>query len=182
MYRLIISLLLSAGLLPLQAQDSSTLAPGLPWTLFNGTDFTRPDRDNGIAARIDLDTGARIFDYAQFWSGYLKAPASGDLTIIAEADNGLRLALKGVLVIDGWGDGTAREGTITAREGEYLPLQLEYLQNGGSAFCRLYWQLPGKEKELIPATAFFHDQKDKDLIDRLQKGQAQITDVRAWKE
>ena len=182
MNKLVIGLLLSAAILTLQAQDKNTLAPGLPWMLFNGTDFSRPDRDTDIAAQVNLDTGTRIYDYVQFWSGYLKAPVSGELTIIAEADNGLRLALKGQRVIDGWREGSAREGKIFVKEGEYLPLQLEYVQDGGTAFCRLYWKLDGKEKELIPASAFFHDQKDKDLVARLQRGEAQITDVRTWKE
>jgi hypothetical protein len=76
------------------------LTPGLPWALFNATDFARPDRDTGIAPQINLDTGTRINDYSQFWSGYLKAPVSGEITIMAEADDGLRLALKGMLVIN----------------------------------------------------------------------------------
>jgi hypothetical protein len=179
--KLIISLLLGAAILPLQAQDKETLAHGLPGIFFNSTDFSRPD-NTGIAAQINLDTGATINDYSQFSSGYLRTPASGEITIIAEADNGLHLALKGKLVINGWGEGTAREVKIAVKEGEYLPLQLEYLQDGGSAFCRLYWKWEGKEKELIPASAFFHDQKDKDLIERLRKGEAQVTGVRTWKE
>jgi hypothetical protein len=180
--KLIISLLLGAAILPLQAQDRKTLTQGLPGIYFNATDFSRPD-NTGIAAQINLDTGDTISDYSHFASGYLRAPAAGEITIIAEADNGLRLALREGLVINGWGEGAAREGKITAREGEYLPLQLEYFQDeGGLAFCRLYWKWEGREKELIPASAFFHDQKDKDLIERLRKGEAQVTGVRTWRE
>jgi hypothetical protein len=161
MNRLIIGLALAATILPLKAQDTATLTPGLPGIFFNGADFSRPD-NTGIAAQINLDTGATISDYSHFSTGYLKAPASGEITIIAEADNGLRLALQEKLVINGWGEGTAREGKITATEGDYLPLQLEYFQdNGGPAFCRLYWKWEGREKELIPVSAYFHDQKDK---------------------
>ena len=115
MNKLIISLLLGAAILPLQAQDKETLTPGLPWALFNATDFSRRDRDNGIAAQINLDTGTRIYDYSQFWSGYLKAPASGEITIIAEADNGLRLALKGELIINGWEKALRGKGKSPSR-------------------------------------------------------------------
>src|SRR5258707_790590 len=102
MNKTIICLLFSAAILPLQAQDKDSLGHGLPWVFFNATDFTRPDNDVGVDAQINLDTGNNFNDYSKFWSGYLKAPSSGEITIMAEADNGLRLALNKKLVINGW--------------------------------------------------------------------------------
>jgi len=182
MKKIIVCLFLGVAVLPLQAQDKDTLAHGLPWIFFNATDFTRPDNDTGVAGQINHDTGEQFNDYAQFWCGYLKAPTSGEITIVAEADNGLRLALGGKLVIDGWGEGTAREAKVTVKEGEYLPLQLEFFQDGGKAFCRLHWKWEGKEQQLIPVSAFFHDQKDKDLIERLRKGETTVPEARSWKQ
>ncbi len=171
-------LLLSVALVPVHAQDQETLAHGLPWVFYNSTDFTRPDSDNGVDANINLDTGTTFNDYAEFWAGYLKAPAAGEITIEAEVDNGLRLTLNKKLVIDGWDADGARTATVKVTEGEYLPLQLEYFQDGGEAFLRLYWKRDGRERELIPASAFFHDQNDKDLIDRLKRGDVRVAEVR----
>lgn len=161
-------LIFIAAILPVQAQDKDSSAHGLPWVFFNATDFSRPDNDVGVDAQVNLDTGNTFNDYSRFWSGYLKAPASGEITIVAEADNGLRLALNKKLVINGWEEGSAREGKVTVKEGEYLPLQLEFIQDGGTASLRLYWKWEGHTRELIPSSAFFHDQKDKDLIERLR--------------
>ncbi len=167
-----LSLLFGLTLLPVHAQQA-----GLAWVTFNEQDFSRPDA-TGVDPQLNHDTGKQFQDYAKFWSGYLKVPATGEITIEAEADNGLRLMLNGKLVLNGWAEGSARSATITGKKGESLPMHLEYFQDGGIGYCRLFWKWPGHERELIPASAFSHDAADETLIEQLKKGELEVADVR----
>ncbi len=156
------------------------LLSGLVWVFFNGTDFTRPE-GTGVEAQVNHDTGASYTDYARFWCGALKMPATGEIEISAEADNGVRVTLDGLLVVDAWMEGSSPKGAIAAKEGDVLPLQVEFFQNGGAAFCRLYWSWPGHERELIPASAFLHSAQDEELAGQLSRGETTVDKIRAWK-
>lgn len=134
------------------------LRPGLAFVQFHSAALSRPAM-NGIDAQINLDTGTSINDFSRLWLGTLRAPASSELTFVAEADNGCRLSVGEKLLIDGW-TRNVREGRVSVQQGELLPLRLEFFQNGGAAHMRLYWSWPGHPRELIPASALYHRAAD----------------------
>jgi len=175
-----LGLVLSWTFLTTHAAEPPVLQPGVRWVFFNGTDFTRPD-GAGVEAQVNHDTGGQFNDYARFWCGALRMPATGEITISAEADNGVRVTLDGLLVVDAWMEGASQTGKITAEDGQVLPLQVEFYQNGGVSFCRLYWSWPGHERELIPPSAFVHTAADVALADQLAKGETTVDQIRAWK-
>ena len=71
------------------------LRPGLAWMMFNRPWMGRVPAQTGVDQQIDTDTGTSIKDYGKAWYGLIRAPISGDLTIDAEADDGLRLRIGG---------------------------------------------------------------------------------------
>jgi hypothetical protein len=138
-----------------ETTDSSM--PGLVWVFFNDTGMTRP-HETGVDHQINVDTADSINDFSKVWLGRVAAPVAGDVTFVAEADNGLRLWVGDKLVIDGWTEDGVREGTINfPKPDESHPFRLEFFQYGGTAHMRLNWRWDGHPQELIPLGAFSYE-------------------------
>jgi len=153
--------------------DEAALKPGVPWVQFHSANFTRP-AETGVDRQVNLDTGTQINDYAQFWQGRIKAPTSGAITFSAEADDGLELWIGDRLVIDGWGLDHARNGRLVVQSGQLLPMELRFFQSGGTAHLRLYWQWTGRQRELVPASAFWHQPSDLKRVQQMMQGKAKV--------
>ena len=147
------------------ACNETALLKGIPWVQFHAIDFTRPDY-TGIDRQVNLDTGTAYRDYARIWIGRLKIPFSGNVEIDAECDDGCRLTIGDDLIIDGWHVNGRRRGSLVAQKNKWLRFRLEFFQNGGEAFLRLYWRWPDHARELIPESAFAHFPSDRSEIMR----------------
>ncbi len=85
-------------------------------------------------------------NFAVRWTGTLTAPVSGEFPLQTLSDDGVRVWLDGMLVIDNW---TPHAPTIdTSRavrllEGQRYAVRVEYNEFGGGAVLRLRWQPPG---------------------------------------
>ena len=169
----IVAAALLGSVLAAPRSGAGEAAPGLLWVRFNSDHFTRP-LDTGVAGAIDVDTGTDFNDYSQVWQGLIELPVDRPITFSAEADNGLRLYLDDRLVINGWGEGTARHGRFRAQARRRVPLRLEYYQRGGIGFARLYWHWAGRERELVPASAFFHTATQKEHVRAMHQGTASV--------
>jgi hypothetical protein len=142
--------------------------PGLLTILFESIDFRRPTGLE-LMDQVNVDTGYKVNDYSRIWIGQIKAPVSATIEVSAEADDGLRLTVGGNRIIDGWGKTAARAGSFAARNDQLHPVRLEYYQDGGAGFIRLYWSWPGQPRELIPASAFVHTAADKAEAEKVMK-------------
>ena len=82
-------------------------------------------------------------DFQVRWSGDIYAPVAGNYSFRTHSDDGVRLFIDGVLVIDRWYDfpPTSYSGSIELEAGQHS-LVLEYYENGGGAQCYLYWTPP----------------------------------------
>ena len=94
------------------------------WTLFS------PD-----PAKLPYDF------YSVRWTGRLKAPATGDFKIGIDGNDGYRLYIDGVLLLDNWHKATCR--TLIANHhfesGREYDLRIEYFEPTGNAWFRLIW-------------------------------------------
>jgi beta-glucosidase len=94
------------------------------WTLFS------PD-----PARLPYDF------YSVRWTGRLKAPATGAYKIGIDGNDGYRLYIDNVLVIDNWRKVSCR--TLTTdyhfEKGKDYDLRIEYFEPTGNAWFRLIW-------------------------------------------
>jgi len=113
---------------------------------------------------IDVDAGDGAWPGTQLsehfyirWTGKLRIPQDGKYTFFLNSDDGSRLFIAGKQVVDNGGLHSAEEksGEVDLKAGGH-DLKLEFFQNEGEAVCKFSWQPPGKDKEIVPATALSH--------------------------
>jgi hypothetical protein len=85
------------------------------------------------------------------WTGEVEAPASATYTFYTQTDDGVRLWVDNVTLIDNWTDhgNTQDQGNIKLTAGQRYEIRLEFYENGGDAVCQLYWSTPTMAREII---------------------------------
>jgi hypothetical protein len=101
-------------------------------------------------------TGVASINFSTRWTGRLVAPANGTYRVQAVADNGVRVWVNGVLLIDHWQSHGASTPDTSApfnlSAGDQASIVMEYWQGTGSATARLRWISPGNTNAVaIPA-------------------------------
>ena len=143
------------------ASYSSTPATGNGLT---GTYFRTKDLTGTSGSRIDATVnfdwgkGAPLSGYptdnfSARWSGQVQPPFSGTTTFYVLADDGARLWVNNVLVIDRWAstpNSGEASGTIALTGGQKYAIRLEYFEKTNRASVRLSWSSPGLAKQVIP--------------------------------
>ncbi|MBV8880790.1 MAG: hypothetical protein JO332_12540, partial [Planctomycetaceae bacterium] len=113
---------------------------------------------------VDFDFGSGSPDpsigadsFSVRWTGQVQAAASETYTFYTTTDDGVRLWINNVLIIDHWVDQGPTEwsGTIALQAGQRYDLRMEYYENGGGATARLSWSSPSTPKQIIPANRLF---------------------------
>lgn len=146
--------------------DSATfpngMTQGLQAEYFNGKSFqTLVARRNdpqinfqwGEAAPAE---GVEADNFSVRWTGRLVPPTTGNYTLHATSDDGVRVTVNGTRLIDAWVDRAAAEssGTVALTAGKPVDLVVEYYDAAGSASMSLAWTGPGIAKQVIPVDAF----------------------------
>jgi hypothetical protein len=78
---------------------------------------------------------------------------TGTHTFFTQANDGVRLWVNGVRIIDDWNNHATtveRQGTIRLTAGQLYDLRMEYFENLGPAAARLLWSAPGIAKQIVP--------------------------------
>jgi glucose/arabinose dehydrogenase len=136
---------------------------GLQGTYFNNVNFT-----GTVVTRLDptvdfnWGSGAPIAGIAADtfsvrWTGQVRAKVTGTHTFFTTSDDGVRLFVNNVQVINNWTDHSATEnsGTIALTAGQLYDIRMEFYENGGAAVARLSWSAPGVAKEVIPSANLY---------------------------
>ncbi|MNN31706.1 PA14 domain protein [compost metagenome] len=91
------------------------------------------------------------------WSGRMSPAYTESYTIYSSSDDGIRVWIDGVLVIDSWmkQSGQERQGKVNLIAGKLHELKVEYYENQGDARVVLMWESPSQVKSVIPAGAFY---------------------------
>ena len=85
------------------------------------------------------------------WKGCLQAEFGGTYTFYATADDGIRVLIDDVVIIDNW-DGTGSfSGVADLEAGVPAMLVVEYREIGGTANARLEWSSAKVPREVIPS-------------------------------
>ena len=86
------------------------------------------------------------------WIGKLLAPSTEYYTFIIEADDGVRLYIDDVLLIDSW-DSCCDDvtGIQSLVENDFYEIRLEYKENQEEAYIKLMWSSLTTPKQVIPA-------------------------------
>ncbi|TAE51081.1 MAG: T9SS C-terminal target domain-containing protein [Bacteroidetes bacterium] len=105
----------------------------------------------GPAAGIGPD------DFAVRWTGEVQPLFTEDITFMASSDDGVRLWVNNILVIDQWvlQGVTTTEGTLGLQAGKKYPIRFEYFERGGDAVAKLLWSSDRTPEQVIPKRQLF---------------------------
>jgi hypothetical protein len=136
---------------------------GLSATYFDNADFTgaavsRVDPtvnfswgSGSPASAIGVDT------FSARWTGQIEAPYTGAYTFYTVSDDGVRLWVNGVQLVNHWNNHSTFEdsGTISLTAGQRYSIRMEYYENAGSATARLLWSHASIAKAVVPASRLY---------------------------
>ncbi|OPZ90464.1 MAG: Exo-beta-D-glucosaminidase precursor [Firmicutes bacterium ADurb.Bin419] len=138
--------------------------PGLKGEYYDNMDFTELKTvrsDPSIDFRWgedapDVNVGADTFSVR--WTGKIVPKYSENYTFYTYADDGARLWVNNVLIIDNWKSQRPVEstGSMELKAGNQYDIKLEYFENVKSGQVKLYWSSNSQEKEIIPESQLFH--------------------------
>jgi len=151
----------SAGATQMATEAIEVLPQGLKGEYFDNSNMTGLVLTR-IDSTVDFDwgtgspapaVGADTFSIR--WSGQIEPLYGETYTFYALTDDGFRMWIGGVQVINSWIDQspTERTGTIALQGGVKSPITIEYYENGGGATARLSWSSASQPKQIVPATA-----------------------------
>jgi GH43 family beta-xylosidase len=137
---------------------------GLSADYFDAANFTTRAMSRHDAA-VDFDFGTAgpargvmgADTYSVRWQGQVLTAGAGVYTFYVDADDGVRLTIRGQGVVDRWTDGSAETpGTVELSSNQKVDLKLEYYNNTGAGHVRLLWSGPGiAGKQVVPNANLF---------------------------
>jgi glucose/arabinose dehydrogenase len=146
-----------------RSAGSAGSGTGLSATYFNNADLT-----GAIVSRVDptvnffwgsgspaSSIGADTFSAR--WTGEVEAPFSGTYRFYTVSDDGVRLWVNGVQLVNHWNDHSSFEdtGTISLTAGQRYSIRMEFYENGGAATARLLWSHTSIAKAVVPANRLY---------------------------
>lgn len=151
-----------ANITPTANPVEEIIVSGLKGEYYNNLDFTelkmlRTDHEvNFIWNEASPDPLLDSETFSIRWTGKIVPEFSESYTFYTYADDGVRLWVNNVLLIDDWVKHFPREnsGTINLTAGTQYDIKLEYFENKGNAQVKLYWSSESQEKEIIPSKQY----------------------------
>jgi MSHA biogenesis protein MshQ len=136
----------------LVASPPPVAGTGLSGSYFNNTTLSGTAVLNRTEA-IDFNwgtgspgTGVAANNFSVRWTGTILAGTSGAYRFQTQSDDGVRVWVNGVQLINNWSDHSAStntSATINLIAGQRYVIKVEYYEKGGSAVMRLRWLPPG---------------------------------------
>lgn len=129
---------------------SSGLISGLPGEYFSNMTLTAPSAGNRVDGPVDFNWaggtpgvgGIGADNFSVSWEGVIRVTATDTYRFQTVSDDGVRLYVNNVLVIDNWTDHAATTDTsanVALTAGQVYDIRLEFYENGGQAEIRLRW-------------------------------------------
>lgn len=103
-------------------------------------------------------TGVSVDNYSVRWTGRVQAPVTGSYTFTTMADDGVRLWVNDVLLVDNWIDQavtTRTSAPVALVAGTLYTIRMEYYEHGGLATGRLLWSYPGQAQVAVLQSQLF---------------------------
>ena len=139
---------------------------GLPGTYFGTKNLTNPMLSR-VDSRLNFDWGTYAPDpalpatgFSVRWEGQVQARWNETYTFVTNSDDGVRVWVNGVQLINLWQDGgqNVGMGTIALKAGQKVPIRIEYYQNLGAASMHLRWSSPSTPLQLVPQSQLYPPQ------------------------
>jgi hypothetical protein len=151
----------SEAVVAVTACPVSPCSGGLQASYFNNTTLSGTPVVSRIDQTINFDWGSgspdpkvNIDQFSARWTGQLYAPVTGTYTFTATVDDGFRLYVGGILLIDKWFDQPPTTYTQAANltAGSTYDVRIEYYENGGVSVAKFGWSYPGVAAQPVPAS------------------------------
>lgn len=132
----------------------TTLVSGVIGQYFNNTSLSGTAVGSRIDGPVNFDwvggspgvAGVNADQFSVRWDGLLRITQSGNYRFQTASDDGVRLWVNDVLVINNWTDHSNTTDTsadVALVAGQTYSIRLEFYENGGQALIRLRWLTPG---------------------------------------
>ncbi len=91
------------------------------------------------------------------WEGQVQPRCSENYTFYTNSNDGVRLWVNGVQIINNWTDHvlTENSGSIALVGGTKYDIKMEFYENLGGAVAQLSWSSPSTAKAIVPATQLY---------------------------
>lgn len=91
------------------------------------------------------------------WTGQIQPKYTGEYTFYINSDNGRRVWVNNILIIDQWADnwGTDYIGNITLAANQKYDIKIEYFENVGGANIKFEWSSAQQIKEVVPTAQLY---------------------------
>jgi hypothetical protein len=125
---------------------------------FTGTSMTRTDATVNFNWALGSPASSMGVDYFSVrWTGQIQPQYSQTYTFYVTGDDGVRLWVNGVLIINKWvpQDATEWPGSIALTAGVKYNIKLEYFENYGYAVSQLRWSSASTPKAIIPVSRLY---------------------------
>ncbi|HUT10063.1 MAG TPA: PA14 domain-containing protein, partial [Thermoguttaceae bacterium] len=92
------------------------------------------------------------------FTGYVHVPKDGEYTFFTNSDDGTRLFIGNIEVVNNDGMHAPKEesGSIHLKAGKH-PIRVYFMQGGGGSALSVSYEGPGIAKSQIPSQALFRD-------------------------
>ncbi len=136
---------------------------GLTGTYFNSPDFTSP-KVTRLDSRINFDWGLSAPDpslnadnFTVRWDGTVLPRFDETYTFSTTSDDGVRVWVNGVQIINVWQDGGDNQGSgsIDLKAGQRYPIRVEYYEHSEGAVVHLRWSSPSTPLQLVPQSQLY---------------------------
>jgi hypothetical protein len=123
-----------------------------------GLKLTRTDGTvNFVWWESSPDPLVGVDSFSVRWTGQVEAQFSETYTFYTSTDDGVRLWVNGVQLVNDWVNHaeTERSGTIALVAGQKYNIKMEYYEASGGAAAKLLWSSASTAKAAIPNTRLF---------------------------
>ncbi|MBN1271980.1 MAG: chitobiase/beta-hexosaminidase C-terminal domain-containing protein [Candidatus Aminicenantes bacterium] len=151
---------------PIGASEGKDFVPGLARDVYHGEWRELPDFDElspdsrQIVEGLNIDSGIEQY-FALKWQGYVRVPRTGIYVFYSASDDGSRIFIAGQQVVDNDGVHGEREkwGAVALEKG-FHSVAMFYFQRTGGRMIRISVEGPGLEKQEIPSSWLFHNNRE----------------------
>jgi hypothetical protein len=129
-------------------------APGVP---AGAPNLTRVDATVDYTTATYPGAFANADNFVIRWTGFVKGPVTGPVTLYTNTDDGVELAIDNAMpaLISNWTDHgpTDNQGTVNMIEGFWYAIRLTFYEKGGGADTHLTWSYGTQLRIVIPSSA-----------------------------
>ncbi len=113
--------------------------------------------NSGIAEMIDVSRKQRKDKFAFQFEGYIKIAKNDFFTFFTQSDDGSKLFIDDVEVVNNDGDhGNVEKSGRAALKKGFHKIKITYFDSGGDNTLKVFMQPEGGKKEELPAAILFH--------------------------